>query len=111
MGSLSQKELLKFYEKAKVHILPSWFETCGLSSLEAAAMGCNIVVTDKGYTRDYFGDEAFYCDPGDPDSILRAVKKAAQSPLQKKLQAKVFTDYTWTQAAIKTIEAYKKVLS
>ena len=45
---LPQPELLKYYQQAKVHVLPSWFETTGLSSLEAAAMGCNIVITAKG---------------------------------------------------------------
>jgi glycosyltransferase involved in cell wall biosynthesis len=61
-----QEELISYYKRAKVHALPSWFETCGLSSLEAAAMGCNVMITDKGYTREYFGNDAFYCEPGDP---------------------------------------------
>ncbi|HVS98525.1 MAG TPA: glycosyltransferase family 4 protein, partial [Puia sp.] len=50
IGHLPQEDLIGHYQKAKVHILPSWFETTGLSSLEAAALGCNIVVTDKGDT-------------------------------------------------------------
>jgi glycosyltransferase involved in cell wall biosynthesis len=36
---VSQTVLVEYYKAAKVHALPSWFETCGLSSLEAAAMG------------------------------------------------------------------------
>src|SRR5687767_6217213 len=32
---LPQKELVSYFQKAKVHVLPSWFEVCGLSSLEA----------------------------------------------------------------------------
>lgn len=63
-----QESLVSYYKSAKVHALPSWFETCGLSSLEAAAMGCNVAITEKGYTREYFGDGAFYCDPADPQS-------------------------------------------
>lgn len=109
-GRLPQKDLAEHYRKAKVHILPSWFETCGLSSIEAAAMGCNIVITDKGFTRDHFGDDAFYCDPGNIDSIYNAVLQASQAPQQKKLQQKVLTEYTWQQAALKTFEAYKKIL-
>src|SRR6476659_304125 len=60
---VSQAELVEYYSKAKVHVLPSWFETAGLSSLEAAAMGCNVVITRKGDAHEYFGDEAEYCDP------------------------------------------------
>ena len=73
-GRVPVNVLLDYYRKAKVHVLPSWHETCGLSSLEAAAMGCNIVITEKGFTREYFGNDAFYCDPGDPESIFNAVE-------------------------------------
>jgi len=109
-GKLSHEELAKLYKKAKVHVLPSWFETCGLSTLEAAAMGCNLVITDKGYTREYFGDEAFYCDPSDPKSILDAVRKAADTGAQKSLQEKILDRYTWRKAAEATLEAYKKII-
>jgi glycosyltransferase involved in cell wall biosynthesis len=110
IGQLSQEELAGYYSKAKVHVLPSWFETCGLSSLEAAAMGCNIVITDKGYTRDYFGDEAFYCDPENTDSIYVAVQNASNKAVQKKLQEQILSCYTWPKAATATLEAYKKIL-
>ena len=106
---LPQEELVSYYQKAKVHVLPSWFETTGLSSLEAAAMGCNIVITDKGDTREYFGSDAFYCNPGSPESIYRMVEKAASLPSNESLQKKIMEQYSWEQATIRTIEAYKKV--
>ena len=106
---LSQEELVSYYQKAKVHVLPSWFETTGLSSLEAAAMGCNIVVTDKGDTREYFETNAIYCDPGSPESIYIAVEKAAALPYSEFFEKKILTHYTWEQATIRTIEAYKRI--
>jgi glycosyltransferase involved in cell wall biosynthesis len=110
IARLSQEKLITYYKKAKVHILPSWFETCGLSSLEAAAMGCNIVITNKGFAGEYFGYDAVYCDPGSRESIYNAVKQAAMSPSQKKLQEKILANFTWRHAAIKTMEAYKDVI-
>lgn len=110
-GRLSQKELSSYYKKAKVHVLPSWFETCGLSSLEAAAMGCNIVVTDKGFTRDYFEDDAFYCDPESPESIYKAVVSAANVDTSFKLKEKILDEFTWSTAAKKTLQAYQEILS
>jgi len=106
---LPQQELVSYYQKAKVHVLPSWFETTGLSSLEAAVMGCNIVITDKGDTREYFGNDAIYCDPGSPESIYQMVEKAASLPGNKSLQKKIMEQYSWKQATIRTIEAYKKI--
>lgn len=110
-GRLTQKELSQYYQKAKVHVLPSWFETCGLSSLEAAAMGCNIVISDKGFTREYFGDNAFYCNPESIESIYEAILKATKTDPPKKFQEKIIEEYTWKQAAKKTAEAYQKVLT
>lgn len=111
LDHLCQQELVQYYQKAKVHILPSWFETCGLSTLEAAAMGCNVVITDKGFTREYFEDFAFYCDPSSPASILEAVEKAASSQTKQGLQDKILKYYTWKKAAQQTLEAYKKVVT
>jgi glycosyltransferase involved in cell wall biosynthesis len=111
LDHLSQEELVQYYQKAKVHILPSWFETCGLSTLEAGAMGCNVVITEKGFTREYFEDFAFYCDPSSPASILQTVENAARSEVNKALQEKIFSHYTWKQAALQTLSAYKKIVN
>jgi len=104
---IPQHQLVKYYRTAKVHILPSWFETTGLSSIEAAAMGCNIVITDKGDTREYFGDDAFYCDPSDTASIKAAVEKASSAAVNENLQKKIHEKYTWKQAALQTSKAYQ----
>jgi glycosyltransferase involved in cell wall biosynthesis len=107
---LEQELLLDYYRKAKVHVLPSWFETTGLSSLEAAAMGCNIVITRKGDASEYFKDYAYYCDPESPDSILQAVKQAAADEVNPELSGLVRTQYTWEEAAKRTLKAYKEIL-
>ncbi|MEP7163282.1 MAG: glycosyltransferase family 4 protein [Ferruginibacter sp.] len=107
--NLPQEALVSYYQKARVHVLPSWFETTGLSSLEAAAMGCNIVITDRGDTVEYFGTDAVYCDPGSAENIYIAVTKAAALPHNKSLQEKILIHYTWQQATIRTMEAYKRI--
>ena len=109
INHVSQQELVKYYQQAKVHVLPSWFETTGLSSLEAAVMGCNIVITDKGDAKEYFGANAFYCNPADPKSILEAVEKAGRSPYNEDLHEIITKRYTWKQAAIQTYKAYQAI--
>ncbi|HEY4154139.1 MAG TPA: glycosyltransferase family 4 protein [Puia sp.] len=110
IGFTDQAELVHYYQRAKVHVLPSWFEACGLSSMEAAAMGCNIVITSKGYTREYYGEYAFYCDPGSPDSIFKAVNEAANAGFRNKLREKILSDYTWPKAASRIARAYHQIL-
>lgn len=108
---LPQEQLVRYYAAAKIHVLPSWFEVCGLSSLEAAAMGCRVVITNHGYAASYFKENAFYCDPGEPSSILAAVKAASTANSNGILQKTVVQNYTWQRAAEKTLWVYKKYIT
>lgn len=107
IGHIPQAELVEYYRRAKVHILPSWFETTGLSSIEAALMGCSIVITNKGDAKEYFSGNAIYCDPGEPGSILAAVETAASAGLNQALRQKILGNYTWKYAAQQTKKAYQ----
>lgn len=107
---LQQNELKEYFNRAKVHVLPSWFETTGLSSLEAAAMGCSLVISEGGDTRSYFANHACYCDPSSPASIFKAVEKASMMDASEALKEKIIQDYNWKQTAMKTLEAYEAVL-
>ncbi|MCM8804626.1 MAG: glycosyltransferase family 4 protein [Candidatus Omnitrophica bacterium] len=111
IGELSQKDLIYYYQKAKVHILPSFRETPGLVNLEASVIGCNIVTTTEGSTKEYFGDYAWYCKPYDIESIRKATIKALNSPFNIKLREKIFSEFTLEKAAKETIQAYKVLLN
>ena len=111
LGPMSAERLASIYVLADVHVLPSWRETPGLASLEAAAAGCRIVSTSNGSAWEYFGDEAWYCDPRDQDSIREAVLTALDSPPSDKLRAHVLEHFTWEAAAKITLDAYHKILN
>jgi glycosyltransferase involved in cell wall biosynthesis len=111
LDHLSHYELAQIYKSAKVHVLPSWFETTGLSSLEAGVMNCNLVITDKGDQKEYFKDMAFYCKPDDIDSIRNAVLQAYNEPVNNRLRNYILTNYTWNITAAQTFDAYISVLN
>ena len=108
---LSEEDLYAMYHSAKVHVLASYFETTGLASLEAAVMGCNIVITDRGDTHDYFGNNAWYCNPDDPQSIKAAVHAAYGAPYNRAFRTHILRDFTWLRAAEESLDAYKSVLA
>lgn len=110
MGFIELDELVQNFQKAKVHILPSYSETCGLSSLEAAYHKCSLVITKGGDTQEYFQENATYCEPDDATSILQAVRVAARSNYSKRLRQKIIDVYSWENAAIQTMNAYREVL-
>jgi glycosyltransferase involved in cell wall biosynthesis len=111
LGQVPHDQLAQYYKVAKVHALISWMETPGLSSLEAGAMGCNLVITEKGDTRDYFRDDAFYCEPDSIDSIRDAVERAYNSPVDPALSQRIREDYNWQKTAEKTLEGYQLALA
>ncbi len=106
---MPQSALVQHYAAAKVHALPSWFETTGLSSLEAAAQGCQLVVGTIGDTRDYFKDMAHYCEADNRDSLKKALGDAMNDD-DNRLRKYVLEHYTWKRAAEETLKAYQKVL-
>lgn len=110
LGEVEHSRLPEFYQAAKVHILPSWMETTGLSSLEAGAMGCNLVITDKGDTRDYFEDFAFYCEPDSVDSIRATIRKAYETPVDPGVREHILHNFIWEKTADKTLEGYHLAL-
>ncbi|MCD7899784.1 MAG: glycosyltransferase [Bacteroides sp.] len=110
LGQIDHEKLPQFYKLAKVHILASWMETPGLSSLEAAVMRTNIVVTKKGDTEDYFKDFAYYCEPDDLGSIKEAVVKAYEAPFNIEFFKHIQNHFKWEDTASVTLEAYKSIV-
>jgi glycosyltransferase involved in cell wall biosynthesis len=111
INKLTQSELFSLYSIAKAHVMPSWFETPGLASLEAAFMGTQIVTTDRGSTREYFRQHAFYCSPDSTESIEKAILESLNHPKDMTIMKKLIeTNYTWEISAKKTLLAYQSVL-
>ncbi len=108
---MKQEELSRVYNMAKVHVLTSWFETTGLVSLEAAIMDCSIVITNKGDQKEYFKEDAYYCNPQSPQSVLEAVDKAYLAGANQRLKERIKKNFTWEVTAQKTMQVYKEVLS
>jgi len=111
LTDIAQEELKSAYAAAKVHVLPSWFETCGLVNLEAGLAGCNIVSTDRGYTKEYLHNFAWYCNPADQNSIRESVIKAYKAPKSNQLKKYILENFSWEKTVQKTLEAYRKVLN
>ncbi|MCC4117952.1 glycosyltransferase [Aromatoleum toluclasticum] len=84
------------YSGCEVFALPSTLETPGLAALEAAACGCRIVLTREGSTSEYFGNDVFYVDPMDGDSIARAIRQALDAS-PGALRSRISSHFLWPQ--------------
>jgi glycosyltransferase involved in cell wall biosynthesis len=100
---------------ASAHVLPSFAEGSALASMEAAAAGCPVVVSNRSSEFEYYGDLALYCDPLDPASIRAAVERAIvlreeQPERLEALSAHIAT-FTWDACATATLAAYRRAIA
>jgi len=109
IGTLQGKLLASAYSAAIAHALPSWFETPGLSSIEAGACGTVVISTDQGSPSEYFQDMALYVHPMDDASLRTALEQSFHaSPLP--LMHHLHKHYPWSKIAETTLEAYRSLL-
>ena len=112
LPATSDRSLLaSLMKNTKVLAQPSFYETPGLAALEAGACGTAVVVSERGCTREYFGDEAHYCDPTDPHSIRQAIEAALDGGPSELLKERIGRKFTWRRAAEETKLAYRQLLS
>lgn len=98
------------YHAAEIFVLPSQFETPGIAAMEAALAGCKIVITERGGTRDYFGDMAEYIDPDSVESITSGIQSAMKSSVAEGLKKNILEEYSWEKAGTMTAEVYSRIL-
>jgi len=107
----SHSLLASAYAAAEVVALPSWFDAPGLVTLEAALAGTKVVVTNRGPTREYFGDLVVYVDPSSLDSIRKGVLEAYERKDNGGLlRDHVKEHFTWDKVAARLETIYKTIL-
>ena len=110
---IPQNLLASGYAAAAVHALPSWMETCGLVSLEAALSGTPLVGSTFGHELEYLEGDAWYADPGDSDSlrnaVLGALKAGRQHPRPIAMKRKVLERFNWERTVDSTERLYRRV--
>lgn len=77
IGYVSEKELIRWYQRAKVYCQLSYQETFGVSVIEAMACNCIPVVSSKAVVlKEVVGDCGFYVPYGDVKATANAIKRA-----------------------------------
>jgi glycosyltransferase involved in cell wall biosynthesis len=109
LGFLSNQELMALYRRAKVFALPSLYEGVGLVALEAAAYGCNIVLTKRGGPREYYAGMATLVDPACVTSIGLGVLHALHDDYsQPALREHILRNYSMNTLMPKLVECYRQ---
>jgi glycosyltransferase involved in cell wall biosynthesis len=102
--------LASAYSACDVFLLPSLYETPGISALEAGLAGAKIVITPYGGTKDYFGGDAIYVNPSSVSDITNGIRKALAKKKDTALGKRIKKEFTWGKVGEKTRQVYEHVL-
>jgi glycosyltransferase involved in cell wall biosynthesis len=69
LGLLAIDELIPWYSRAAIYVLPARYEPFGLSALEAGLADCALVLGDIPSLREIWGKAAVFVPPDDPEAL------------------------------------------
>ena len=92
-GYVSDEELLKHYQQAKVYCQLSRYESFGIAPAEAMLCECVPVVTDQTALPEVVGDTGFYVSYNSLSSINDAIHEALRSNKGKQARERVLKLY------------------
>ena len=114
-GRISHDEFVKEYARAAAAVIPSVYEGFGLPAGEAMACGIPVISTTGGALPEVVGDAGILVPPANAAALTRAIIDILDHPEQaRRLGAagyqRVQQHLTWTAAARKTVDVYRKAI-
>ena len=110
-GYLSSQDLVVLYNLADIFVYPSLYEGFGLPVIEAMACGTPVITSNMTSLPEVAANAAVLIDPRSEAEISRALERLIDdSSMRNFLRAaglKRPRDFSWKNAAEKTIEAYR----
>lgn len=110
LDSVTDDELVYYYNCAYMFVLPSYYEGFGLPAIEAMACGCPVITSDISSLPEVGGDAVLYINPYDDRSLTEGIRKIiSDNSLRCRLmekgieRAKIFS---WRRTAEKYINIF-----
>jgi glycosyltransferase involved in cell wall biosynthesis len=117
LGYVSREKLVRLYQNATVHVVPSHYEGLPTVLLEAMSCGLSVVATDVGGNKEVIanGVNGFLVPPKSPrvmaEVILRLLEdNGLRAKTGRAARKTVEQRYTWDKIADNILECYEKIL-
>jgi glycosyltransferase involved in cell wall biosynthesis len=111
-GWIEHDALHVYYALADALLLPSLYEACPSPLLEAMAVGCPIVTSNRYGNREIAGDAALLVDPGDVGSIADGIRRIATEPDTRARLVQAGRErvkaFSWEKCALETLAVLEK---
>ena len=118
LGHVPWQQLAEWYRRATVFVMPSHYETFGISVIEAMAFGLPVVATNVGGLPEIVEDgvTGILVPPKDPDALAEAVIQLLRDPqLRRRLgqaaRDRVVSEFRIERVVEQTLKVYETVLA
>jgi glycosyltransferase involved in cell wall biosynthesis len=113
VGPQEQSELIDWYKRAALFVMPSYYESFGISVVEAMAFGLPVVCTSAGALPELVQDRVTgrVVPPGDPVALAQAIFQLAddfeeRETIRESARNQVLDNFTVEQALSATLRVY-----
>jgi glycosyltransferase involved in cell wall biosynthesis len=112
-GYVDGEDLKKLFSRAHFFVMPSLYESSGMTVLEAMACKTPCLVSDLDSLREATGNIAEFTNPFDVYGLSLKMKSLAENEKRKaeliKKGYKIAKKYSWDKCAKNTLKIYKKL--
>lgn len=114
LGGVGRKNLARLYKNAVATLLPSWEEGFGLPILEAMAMSCPMITSNRSANAEIAGEGAVLVDPSNPIQSREAIERLHDDK-QFRIQMieaglKRARQFSWRKYSDELIEIYHSLI-
>ena len=117
-GRISQEELVKRYSAAEIAVVPSLYEGFGFPAAEAMSCQVPVIASRAGALPEVTGEDGevgMLVPPADAGALAAAIECLLGDGLLRRRMGetgrkRVERNFTWRQAAKKTVEVYQELL-
>ena len=118
LGHVPWQQLADWYRRARVFVMPSYYETFGISAIEAMAFRLPVVATTAGGLLEVVEDgvTGILVPPGDPQALAEAITRLLhdrdlRERMGKAGRERVLAEFTVERIVDMTLSIYKGVVN
>ena len=116
IGPQQPSQLIEWYRRADVFVMPSYYETFGIGVVEAMAFGFPVIATRSGGLPEVVEDgvTGILVQPGDSEALAAAISHLLNEPelrqrMGKAGRERVLADFTVGQVLPPTLQVYQSL--
>jgi glycosyltransferase involved in cell wall biosynthesis len=117
LGHVPWQELADLYRRARVFVMPSYYETFGISVIEAMAFGLPVVAANVGGLPEVVEDgvTGILVPPKDSEALAEAVVRLLRDPdlcarMGRAGRERVRSEFTVDRIVSQTLDVYQSVI-